>query len=191
MEAGDWEEFERVFEELLRGQSAESRSTFAFVKRTIWQSNLGGRYETSDILTEVYIRAKFSQKINKPIPWIRSTAFNYCRELSRGEKRERLLTQKAIDESKQELVSSPIEEISEEKREANLNKIKEAWAYLSSEEREILRVQIIEALSWKEIQARFSISGKEVPTVEALRKRGSRARKKLRELFHGILQDVT
>jgi DNA-directed RNA polymerase specialized sigma24 family protein len=190
MEPLKQEEFEREFEDLLNHKSSESRSIFGFLKRTLWQFNLIGIYEPSDILLIVYERAKSHREvINRPIPWIRATGFNVIRELNRQEKRQKDLAYKAICQSEQEIPNPLDDQISSETIDANLNQVRHAWNCLSQKEKDFLRLRLIEGLSWKSIQERLDSQGEKVK-INSLSKRYSRTLSNLRKLFHSSLKDI-
>jgi DNA-directed RNA polymerase specialized sigma24 family protein len=190
MEPLKQEEFERVIKDILHCNCATSRSIFAFLRRTLRQFNLGEIYEPLDVLMMVYDRVN-SQKnvIEKPIPWIRSTALNVIRELCRKEKKQRDLACEAIYQLAQE-VSNPLDDqISEEIIEANLIQVRRAWDFLSHKEKELLRWRLMEGLSWKSVQEILFGRGEKIE-IDALRQRYSRTLSKLRKLFHSSLKDV-
>jgi DNA-directed RNA polymerase specialized sigma24 family protein len=190
MELLKQEEFERAIQDILHHKNSESRSAFAFLKRNIWQFNLTGKYEPSDILMIVYDRGKsYGEVIERPIPWIRKTGFYVILELHRKEKKQADLACKSVYQLAQEISNPLDDQISQEIIDNNLVQVRRAWNCLSHKEKEFLRLRLMEGLSWKLVQEVLYDRGEKIE-IDALRQRYSRTLSKLRKLFHSSLKDV-
>ena len=79
--------FDREFHLMLTSGSSEGCSMLAFIGRTLTQFRLNNSYNPSYILNDAYMRGiKFIEsggRIDNPLAWTRSTAYNIIRELSR------------------------------------------------------------------------------------------------------------
>jgi len=175
----------------LNGQAlpgAELHSLLKFIHRTLWSFQLSSYYQTEEILHEAILRGSNSitkgYKIQNLTAWLRGTCFNLIREFSR------------LHQKIKELQTSDIEIIQARRSEfsylAEEDSSPEGWielklkleSYLqnlesiNSDEYQILYQQFFLDKSWQEIQQYFVKQGKSL-SIDALRKRGERARAKL------------
>ncbi|NEO57498.1 MAG: sigma-70 family RNA polymerase sigma factor [Okeania sp. SIO3B5] len=85
----DIKNFDLEFRELSRRNNRESDSLFVYIWMRLKQYKLNKFYQQNDILNEVYLRGikalEEGKTINSLSGWIRGTAYNYIRELSRKE----------------------------------------------------------------------------------------------------------
>ncbi len=182
--------FDTEFKVLLDSGSSSAHSMLAFIKRSLAQFNLTNSYSPTWVLNEAYMRgiklmAK-GEQIEKPLAWIRATAYNIIREQSR--ERNRFLQ---LEESMIEIHVNASLAVSEEIEEELLKRVNLAFEKLELEEKEILILKEVKDLSWKEIQLHLILQGKEVQNEATLRKRKERALKHLRSIYHSLeLQNV-
>ncbi|MBD2105318.1 RNA polymerase sigma factor [Leptolyngbya sp. FACHB-261] len=198
--------FQKGFLALLASDSnPEARSLFAYLRRMLNQHGLH-EYEAKDILSEVWLRtiSKFESGQVTHIEicgaWTRRVAFNYINELSRDEAKrkkpvrelnrrhtglnqEGLLTDFLIESG---VVSQDNGSGIEDEADENLRTISFAFERLSKDDRQILYLQFVDGLSFKQISERLSSEGRRTSSEAALRQRSSRARKKLRRIFHQL-----
>ncbi|MCC5640792.1 hypothetical protein LC593_34185 [Nostoc sp. CHAB 5844] len=184
------EAFDEEFQVLLDSGSSSAHSMLAFVKRSLAQFNLSNSYSPTWVLNEAYMRgikliAK-GEQIDKPLAWVRSTAYNIIREQSRELNRfvqfEENMTESLINCS-----LTACEEIEEEL----FKRVSLAFEKLAPEEKEILILKEVKDLSWKEIKLYLVLQGKEVQHEATLRKRKERALKHLRSIYHSLeIQNV-
>ncbi|WP_373530228.1 sigma-70 family RNA polymerase sigma factor [Nostoc sp.] len=149
------EAFDTEFQVLLDSGSSSAHSMLAFIKRSLAQFNLTNSYSPTWVLNETYMRAiKLMAKgehIDKPIAWVRATAYNIIREQSR--ERNRFLQ---LEESMIEFHVNCSLAVSEEIEEELFQRVNLAFKKLEPEEKEILRLKMIKDLSWKEIKSYLS-----------------------------------
>ncbi|MCC5611936.1 hypothetical protein LC612_35695 [Nostoc sp. CHAB 5834] len=186
----DREAFDTEFQVLLDSGSSSAHSMLAFIKRSLAQFNLTNSYSPTWVLNEAYMRgikliAK-GEQIDKPLAWVRATAYNIIREQSR--ERNRFLQ---LEESMIEIHVNASLANSCEIEEELFKRVSLAFDKLELEEKEILSLKMINDLSWKEIKSYLSSKGKEVQNEATLRKRKERALKHLRSIYHSLeLQNV-
>ncbi|MBW4440688.1 MAG: sigma-70 family RNA polymerase sigma factor [Plectolyngbya sp. WJT66-NPBG17] len=180
---------EEVMNQILDADSPHAYSMIPTVRRYIYRFNLKSRVEPAEILIEAYLRALRATheeiKIENPKAWLRSTAYNIVRERSRKEKKEFPTDPQAL------VLDSACEPGNhcEANCDRNLAILWQAFKQLRAAEPEIaelIDLQILQQMSWSEIQQHFRNQGRKTPTIEALRQRVSRAKKKLRQLFHKL-----
>ncbi|NER06205.1 MAG: sigma-70 family RNA polymerase sigma factor, partial [Okeania sp. SIO3C4] len=144
--------------------------------------------QQNDILNEVYLRGikalEEGKTINSLSGWIRGTAYNYIRELSRKES-------KYVTKSLDWLQDSQQDGTLQDRVEKANNKVEllnEALKKLTLEEQRLLNYKEIQGLSWQEIASLEEYQG---ITPSALRKRKERIIKKLREFCHSYSKAIT
>ncbi|MEH2180502.1 sigma-70 family RNA polymerase sigma factor [Nostoc sp.] len=184
------EAFDEEFRVLLDSGSSSAHSMLAFIKRSLAQFNLSNSYTPTWVINEAYMRGikllATGKQIEKPLAWIRATAYNIIREQSR--ERSRFLR---FEESMTEIHVNASLAFSEEIEEELFKRVNLAFEKLEPEEKEILSLKMIKNLSWKEIQLHLILQGKEVQNEATLRKRKERALKHLRSIYHSLeLQNV-
>ena len=182
-------DFEAEFLELLNPKSSDGRLIFAFIRSRLKQFNIQQAYSEAYILNEVYLRAikkmKQGEIITIPIAWIRATAYNYIRELSRdGQKLVYLENYQnyhrssiGVEETEHYLISL----IKKEELKLEQTLIRKAFEQLSLPEKKLLHLKVIDGLSWQEIQ---DLSEYQNYSLATLRKRKQRALEKLHRLYH-------
>lgn len=185
------ERFDAEVFSVLYSKGSEMFSIFAFIQRTLGQFRLKGVVDIPDVFNEAYMRGveaiNSGKKIAKPIAWLRATAFNIIRELSREWKERQKVSPDLLECSS--LPLSPQDEtLSTEDLEYRLKAVWRAFQELSQQDREVLRLRMFENLSWKEISDRLTASG-EFKSEEAFRVHGHRAIKRLRAKYHSLVED--
>ena len=172
--------FDTQFAELMNRNNDDGRILFAFTRRILIQFKLSKNYSEAYILNEAYIRGV--KLINKGgvilnlYPWLRSTAYNIVRELSRGRNKFTELNEEVISTSQDSLLSD--EDIDDE-----LLAIKLAYKLLTPEEQQLLHFKIVERYSWSQIRGIMESQGGKIPSESALRKRKERALANLRRIY--------
>ncbi|MEA5507002.1 sigma-70 family RNA polymerase sigma factor [Halotia wernerae UHCC 0503] len=190
MPAYDREAFDQEFRVLLDSGSSSAHSMLAFIKRSLAQFNLSNSYNPTWVINEAYMRAiEFiakGEQIDKPLAWVRATAYNIIREQSR--ERCRFLQ---LDEN---MVGSHLNcslDLCAKVEEELFKRVSLAFEKLEPEEKEILSLKMINNLSWKEIKLYLISQGRETCNEATLRKRKERALKHLRKIYHSLeLQNV-
>jgi RNA polymerase sigma factor (sigma-70 family) len=184
-EAGipEWDDFCKDFAALLNPGYPSAVSLAFYIRRTLRQFNLLSVTEF-DVLTEVFLRAYNlivlggGVVIRYPAAWVRRTAFNHIRELSRDQKR---FTPLEID-IPSEAASSPIDHLI---LQADIAILKRALQSLDPDEQRLLTLKIIDELSWAEIRILLAGEGQNF-SEDALRKQKERALKHLRRIYHAL-----
>ncbi len=186
-------QFNVEIQSLLKRQNPRARSLYYSIKRSLKQFNLEGNYTEIDIFNQAYLRGveltKSGTAINSPRAWMRTTAFNIIRELSRSQRRHQLVVYDELadaDQAKLEIASMQREDslVCDEVIEADIQAVLLALEELDRENRLIIELKSVQDLSWKEIRQRLIDLGDTVPSEATLRKRGQRAMERFRELYH-------
>lgn len=185
MSAFDRQAFDQEFNTLLNSGSPSANSMLAFIKRSLAQFNLSNSYSITWVLNEAYMRGvkliTAGERIEKPLAWVRVTAYNIIREQSR-EIQRCLPLEESILESQLNVHLTHIEEDDEE----FFKRIKLAFQKLEPAEREILLLKTVKNLSWREIKLHLESQGKKIQSESTLRKRKERALKHLRDIFNSL-----
>lgn len=184
------EAFNEEFLVLLDSGSPSATSMLAFIKRSLAQFNLSNSYTPTWVLNEAYLRGikllTTGEQIEKPLPWIRATAYNIIREQSREFSRFSQFDENMIESH----VNCSLN-VSEEIEEELFKRVSLAFEKLEPNEKEILSLKMIKNLSWEEIKLHLILQGEEIQNVATLRKRKERALKHLRSIYHSLeLQNV-
>jgi RNA polymerase sigma factor (sigma-70 family) len=178
-----WNDFCKDFSELVNPNNPSAVSLGYFIRRTLRQFRVTSIAEF-DVLVEVLLRAHKlivlggGVVIRHPNAWVRRTAFNYIRELSRGQKKVDPL-EFDIPDGK---ASSPIDQLI---LQADIAILQRALRELDPAEQRLLTLKMIDELSWAEIRMILAGEGKTV-SEEALRKQKERALKHLRQIYHAL-----
>jgi len=173
----------------LNGQAlpgAELHSLLKFIHRTLWSFQLSSYYQTEEILHEAILRGSNSitkgYKIQNLTAWLRGTCFNLIREFSRLHQKIKELQTSDIEiiQARRSEFSYPAEEDCEDwiELKLKLESYLQNLESINSDEYQILYQQFFLDKSWQEIQQYFVKQGKSL-SIDALRKRGERARAKL------------
>ena len=121
------------------------------------------------------------------MPWLRTTGLHVINEISREETRHRIIDNGNID--LEDFLSDERLQQTDENNEL-YKRLNKAINELDVEDRKLLRMRYYRQLTWQDIAEKLSIEGFEKTSVQALRKRGSRALAKLRKVFlNKYLQD--
>ncbi len=178
---------------LLKPKNPRARSLHSFIRRTLRQFNLNDIYTEIDIFNEAYLRGvsltKTGTAINSPNAWMRKTAFNVIRELSRRCRREQSVVYNQlakIDQVESEVASGLKEDslVSDQVIETDIQAVLLSLQELDLKDSRIIQLRTIQELSWKEVSQHLVELGEEVQSEAALRKRGQRAMERLRQLYH-------
>lgn len=190
---------------ILNPNDSRAFSFRANVKLRIRQFHLTSHLDANEVINEAYKRAiaaiEKGQKIEHWQAWLRSTCFNIVRERSRDRKRH--LT---VDPQSPVVTNCPSSQIdrlferSEEearieeaqKRKLCLARAIEIYAQREPELVHLLQLKLVKQWSWQRIREYLvQQSSEEVPSVSTLRKRASRAKTKLRRLYHQIEEEYS
>ena len=128
-----------------------------------------------------YIDEK-ERAIKNPSAWLRAVSTNIVRDEVKAAVRENKLQTLVIAEH----IVDPVSEVNamdEIEYSGDRNILHKAMAELSRSDQEILKYRFQESKRYKDIQADLISKGRENVTVQTLRKRESRALKRLREKF--------
>lgn len=165
----------------------------ATIKRHLLQFKIDDDYEPLDIFQEAYIRG-FNKLIKgDEIPclpaWMKLTALNIVREKFR--EKQKLNNIKEMYKSGTELIVNCNNNVNST-TDANVEILELAIQSLSKKDYKILKLHIIDGLSWRKIAEYLVSIGEELVvddiTITRLRKRGQRALERLRQNYHGIIQ---
>ncbi|GJD22651.1 hypothetical protein RIVM261_076070 [Rivularia sp. IAM M-261] len=178
---------------LLDPSEPQSLIILATIKRHLLQFKIDDYYEPLDIFQEAYIRGFKKVIMGDEIPclpaWIKLTALNIVREKFR--EKQKMNNLKEMYKSESELILTYNNNVNST-IDANVELLESAIKSLSKEDYNILKLHIIDGLSWRKI-AEYLVSIKEELEVNELivtrlRKRGQRALERLRQNYHGIIQ---
>lgn len=187
--------FNMSIKSLLDAKEYQTYSIIPTIKRYLIQFSLDQDYEPNDIFQEAYIRGL--KKIIKleDIPcipaWIKLTSLNIIREKCRDKEKQKQLInrlQKHEIESKNLGMDYSIYS----RNENYINILHLAIQSLDKKDSTILKLHIVDGLSWRQIGEHFVSIGEEVSNNDALiirlRKRGQRALDRLRQNYYSLLQ---
>lgn len=166
------------------------------IRNMLRQFNLLNTYSESYILNVAYLRGieaiQKGKTIVNPAGWIRVTAFNYVRELSRTQKKRYV----ELDENHtQHCLQDPsqLEDFEDadppSDRVQQMRIVRAALQKLQPLDQQVLKLKVIEGLSWKRISTILHNQGHKTYSVSTLRKRKSRALAKLHEQYDDIITE--
>lgn len=185
------DKFNQFINELIKEKSDTCYNLIAFTNSKLRQFKLLGVYEDLDIIHLAVIRAKNKiskkEKVTNFNPWLKQIILYIIREVYRKEKSHKDRSKKLMN--KNLLISENIE-IPERSIKKNINALYEAFYELSESDRCILLLRQGHDFSWKKISSILIEKGLEEDddkTVNRIRKKGSRAFKKLRDSFNNKL----
>jgi RNA polymerase sigma factor (sigma-70 family) len=163
-----------------------------FYRLRLRQYGLLGKREPDEILNESISRLSGALDSGKEIynllPWLRTTGLHVINEISREETRRRVIDNGNIDF--EDFLSDERLQHSEYEDSELYKRLNKALNELDVEDRKLLRMRYYRQLTWQGIAEKLSANGFEKTSIEALRKRGSRALAKLRKIFiNKYLQD--
>jgi DNA-directed RNA polymerase specialized sigma24 family protein len=186
--SSETEQFNRDVQFLLKPKNPNARSLLAFIHRTIRQFGLQVYITEIDIFVEAYLRGvKYTQEhqteIRQPKAWMRRTAYNIIRECKRDRQRYSALAFDELMDQGPPGQSAP-EEVDSADIADSISAVLEALERLSPGDRSLIQWQIVEGLSWQEVQSRLVAEGEDFVPLATLRKRGQRALERLRRAYH-------
>ena len=167
-----------------RQPSQQGMHLWVFTRQSIRQFNLQRTYSEAHILNTAYLRAveaiEDGKCITSPYGWLRSAAYNYIRECDRDRKKKAELNE--------ECFSNEWGSTHDNQRATpeNITKLEAALQKLTSLERKILQLKVVDGKSWKAIQAELEATQLGSYRVDTLRKQKSRTLRKLRRYFKAL-----
>lgn len=186
--ADPYQSFNAEIQALLQSKNSDAYSILTYIQRCLKQFNLSQLYQPNDILHETYLRGinciNSGKKIENCLAWIRGTAFNIIREFNREAQKSHLVEPNSIWQ--EVALESAQGYVMESELDEDLKAILMALEVMNPENFKILRLKYVEDMSWKEISRLLVAEGEELQTEETLRKRASRTKKKLRQIFHSF-----
>ena len=175
------QQFDEAINHLLSSDSQTCLATLGFIQAKLCQFNLD--CDINVVMNEVYLRGvKFvenGKEIRSPFSWIRGTALNVIREMSRRQKKitvnssllEVYLDTTSVEPEPEGLFG-----------ETEWSKLESVLTKLRPDEQNVLNLRWVKGLSWKDVAQALSKNGQEVQEGTA-RKRGGRAFGHLREKY--------
>ncbi|MEM7065025.1 MAG: hypothetical protein AAF572_17935 [Cyanobacteria bacterium P01_B01_bin.77] len=175
--------------EILGTGNSYAYSTLATVRRHLYQFRLIHQYEPYEILFEAYLRGKARQRngetIYNPHAWLKRTAFNIVREKSRQAQRQSAQSYEDIEYRISAEPDYVLENIDLGHEIELLYKALRALSREDDHTAQLLVWRTIDRLSWEQITTRLTELGEtNIPTQATLRKRVSRAKKRMRHIMH-------
>lgn len=180
--------------DILNPKNTPACSILLSIQRWLVQFNLIGQYEAYEILSEAFLRGfnycQTKGAIERPHPWLKRTAYNIIRELSRDQRRQvpmdpQLMSNFLTDETDE---SDQLAAQAESARQMQiLSEVLDQVKREKSEDYQLLELLYFKGLSWAEIRQTLYGDKKDAPNEAALRQRLSRLRKQLRRLFYDAL----
>lgn len=173
------------------------------INNRIRQYNLTNHLDANEVINEAYKRAISAIEAEKVIEhwqaWLKSTCFNIVREYSRDRKRHPSIDPQsfAIANLESNQTGHPFERCEEEvrikeakKRVICLTRAIEEYTKLEPALAQLLHLKLVNKWSWQHIREYLvNQSSEEVPSISTLRKRASRAKTKMRHLYHRIEEE--
>ncbi|MEB3292394.1 MAG: hypothetical protein VKJ24_04475 [Synechococcales bacterium] len=170
----------------VEGERSDAYSMILAIRRMIHQFKLQSRLHPYEVLNIAYLRAIAAIAAKKTIldyrAWLKGTAFNIVRERARQLGKETLTDPYLTDQ----LLPTP-EDL--ETADEQVEQVFKAFEQLCAENREVAELlywRLIEKLSWAKIHDRLQKRDGVAPSLEALRQKASRAKTRLRYLFHSL-----
>lgn len=189
--------FDAEIKALLQSDNSDAYSLLTYIQRCLKQYNLSQRYQPNDVLNETYIRGIYylnsGKIIENCLAWIRVTALNIVREYSRDAQKSHLVEPNSawLETALQSAQGNSVTEIEIKEDLEDVLRALETIEVMNPADFKILRLKYAEEMSWKEISEFLVGEGEELQTEEALRQRASRAKKKLRQVFHSFRQPTS
>jgi DNA-directed RNA polymerase specialized sigma24 family protein len=180
--------------EVLGKDNPYAYTSISSIHRTLMQFHLASKFQAHDIFNEAYVRGiqfiRSGGTILNPHAWLRRTCFNIIREISRKQKKEKVLDPELV-ELIPALRGTEDSVISDEDIEKNWQAQLSSFRTLHSTDPKgarLLRLQC-QGLSWKEIRSQLVQEDGEAPCEQTLRQQASRAKKTLRKIYHSQTSD--
>lgn len=187
-DVSDHAQLNAMFRSILAKDSDASRRLFVSIAFDLRQFHLDKQYDVAFILNEVYLRACRTVENGKTIPnvygWIRLTARNIVRELSRNVRKNDRLPE-GLDIEDVSGGSSPLEVLAEESSDER-TRLNKAFATLSKLEQQVLYLKVVDGLRWKEIRNFLIEEGMKPMSENHLSQLKRRALKKLKQAFSQV-----
>ena len=166
---------------ILEPSNAQGRSLLNYLQRLAIQLNIRD-FEIRELISEATMRGlslidNRQEAIQDPHAWLRKVCTYILYDKVKDEKKNREL--KAKNSYRLEIPDSFSKIESDEQRTA----LTKAFAKLSPEDQEILGLRFYEGRQYKDIQRHYFEESSTLIKVPTLRKRESRALKRLRERF--------
>lgn len=186
------QEFKAAFEDLL---SIDAR--FLPVVKC-WLHNFGlSNIEPFDILSEVYLDGikaiEKGQIIKNPKAWVRTVAWNVIANKKRNQDKDKkhfnfveLDAIEHTDEIECKIVSQNVDEDADFDKQILLEKLLKVRDELNPKDQIIFDLRFKQDLSWEDVR-KYLASSEIQPTPAALRKRGERIKKQLKERLKQFL----
>jgi hypothetical protein len=181
-------ELNAVIEEILAGDTPQSYSFVATTRRYLWQFHL--RSEPSEIIHEAYLRGrKFIHEggtIKHHIAWLKRTSYNIVREKYR-ESQQDIPTDPQTGTLDQNASRNP--RITEEQLTEQLGALWGSFKILFQEapkDAQLILWKYHDNLTWEQVRVNFINHDGTDLTVEALRQRATRIKKRLRQIYHSL-----
>ena len=186
------ERFDEEFRTLVMSNTPDAYSVFTSVQQRLRQFRLWN-YEPDEILNDVYVRGckliDSGTPIQKPLAWIRSTAFNVIHERSRERNKMRNWTHKVDLIVVSVLPQFNVDDCQTD--DPNYIALKSALSKMAQKDIKILQLRYgQDNLSWQEIGKRLENGAHCSTNPATLRQQGFRALKRLRKLFHSSLEEL-
>lgn len=182
-----------AIDEIVGKNNPYAYSVLITIERSLQQFHLSSRVEAYEILNEAYLRGiEFIGSggiIKNPHAWLKGTSLNIVREKCRQLRAQP--TDPQIIEFLKEVKEESL--VSQLALESDLETLWKAIEILAKEDPQgiiLLYLRTIEGLSWQEIRFRLLQKNKNVPKEVTLRQRLSRAKKRLRRIFHEVTLQV-
>lgn len=181
------EELGEVVSELLSGKTTEAQRFRRYISVRLRQFKLSGTCSVDEVLSDAYIRGYQSitargLKINNLPSWLRSVALNIIREKGRKVRSLYSMPPNWFDELTDQNNVNLLEKLEKaEVLSAQARQIAKAMEGLSTADKEIIRMRLIDGSSWRDIAQQLGDK-----TTEAYRQRGSRALARLREAYSSL-----
>jgi DNA-directed RNA polymerase specialized sigma24 family protein len=166
---------------LFDSENPDALTLLAYLQRLLYQYQLSKVYGQKEILTEVYARAIKRIDAGEPIQsypgWIRRTAFKVIREFK----------MEVDSVNFQEQTADPVLDKFQEHFPLvlgyDISALLAALMQLDAEDRNILRLRLINGLSWQEIGQCLVAVGEVQSNDHQLRRRAFRALTNLRKMY--------
>ena len=167
---------------------------FVLISSYIRQNHLQGKYDAMFVLNEAYLRAysaiRNGREISNYSAWIRLTSSRIVQELRRDERKreylpisveEDLLPVSTYFEEDLLYASTDFKAKIEDKQ-----RIRIAFKMLTKHEQTILKLKVIQELTWEDMQIALAEMGYPVETPSRLHQINTRALKKLKKKYHEV-----
>jgi DNA-directed RNA polymerase specialized sigma24 family protein len=169
-------------------QNPNSHALFAFVEGRLRQFRLSQAYEVRDILIEAYTRGvkqiESGRPIGLPLAWLRRTCLNIICEFHRKQKES---PSPLFDDLPSEQCGNTISLLLVQE---DLAVMRWAFKQLDAESQFLLHQRIVQGQSWHEVSEALVVAGGAELSEGALRQRGFKALKKLRQLYEDVRLEI-